>query len=211
MELARLGRVVAVALLALLTPVACAALGVGTPGASGLPSSPGSASPAVQQGDDEEASTAVTTDKSTTDEALLTIVRRTGLWAVPASQLAQRRANNAEPKVLGRELAGDLRELDGEAAAIAGRLELNLPGREVRAFASTDSDVVDRFLTDLADTGLVTGSASPEPTRQGSTTETAQGSASSTSETTPVASTSTTDGGGAQAGLIAWSASPRSA
>lgn len=208
MDLERLGRVVAVALLALLTPVACAALGVGTPGASGLPSSPGSASPAVQQGDGVEAPTAATS----TDEALLTTVRRTGLWAVPVSQQAQRRANNADPKVLGRELAGDLRELDGEAAAIAGRLELNLPDPEVRAFASTDSDVVDRYLTCPAETGLVTGSASPEPTRQGSTTETAQGSASSTPETAPVASTSTTDGGDAQAGLIALvRASPRSA
>jgi putative membrane protein len=249
MALERLGRIVAVALLALLAPVACAAIGVGTPGASGLPSSPRSASPAAQQGDGAEASTAA---PPTSEEAFLTIVRQTGLWAVPASQQAQRRASNAELKVLGRELATDLKELDGETTAIAGRLELNLPdqageeekGRltelagksggdfdltfasrtrdalgemylvaaqtragarteEVRTFASTVSDVVDRYLTDLTETGLVTGSASPEPTRQGSTTETAEGSASSTPETTPVASTSTTDGGGAQAGLIA--------
>jgi hypothetical protein len=79
MEGERLGRVVAVALLALLTPVACAALGVGTPSASGLPPSSGSASPAVQPDDGGEAPTAVT------DNTLPTTIRQTGYWAVPAS------------------------------------------------------------------------------------------------------------------------------
>lgn len=79
MEGERLGRVVAVALLALLTPVACAALGVGTPSASGLPPSSGSASPAVQPDDGAEAPTAVTKD-----EVLTTTLRQAGYWAVPA-------------------------------------------------------------------------------------------------------------------------------
>lgn len=91
MEVERLGRVVAVALLALLTPVACAALGVGTPSASGLPSSPGSASPAVQSGGGAEAPTA---------EAFLTNTWQTGYWAVPASRQPQRHACNARDRVL---------------------------------------------------------------------------------------------------------------
>lgn len=89
MERERLGRVAAVALLALLTPVACAALGVGTPSASGLPPSPGSASPAARQGCGEEAPT----------EAFLTVTRRTGYWAVPASQPSRRHASNARVRV----------------------------------------------------------------------------------------------------------------
>lgn len=83
MEGERLGRVVAVALLALLTPVACAALGVGTPSASGLPPSPGSASPAVQPDDGEEATTTGAFTEGTNT------VRHTGLWAAPVRHLAQ--------------------------------------------------------------------------------------------------------------------------
>lgn len=85
MEGERLGRVVAVTLLALLTPVACAALGVGTPSASGLPPSPGSASPAVQPEGGREATTAVTEVTETTEELIPMIIRQTGYWAVPAS------------------------------------------------------------------------------------------------------------------------------
>ena len=91
MEVERLGRVVAVALLALLTPVACAALGVGTPSASGLPPSPGSATPAVQPDGGEEAPTA---------EAFLTNMRQPGYWAVPASQQSPRHASNARDRVI---------------------------------------------------------------------------------------------------------------
>jgi hypothetical protein len=87
MDAERLGRVVAVALLALLTPVACAALGVGTPSASGLPPSPGSASPAVQPDDGEEASTSSFTEETNT-------VRRTGLWAAPVRHLARQHARS---------------------------------------------------------------------------------------------------------------------
>jgi hypothetical protein len=86
MEGERLGRVVAVALLALPTPVACAALGVGKPVASGLPPSPGSASPAVQPDDGVEAPTGAL---KTYNQFLNTAVRRTGLWAAPVRYLAQ--------------------------------------------------------------------------------------------------------------------------
>jgi hypothetical protein len=81
MEGERLGRVVAVALLALLTPVACAALGVGTPSVSGLPPSDGSASPAVQPYGGEEATTA-----DSTEDVFPNTVHQAGYWAVPVGQ-----------------------------------------------------------------------------------------------------------------------------
>jgi hypothetical protein len=87
MEGERLGRVVAVALLALLTPVACAALGVGTPSVSGLPPSDGSASPAVQPYGGEEAPTTISIQ-----EVFSNTVRQAGYWAVPASQQSPRDA-----------------------------------------------------------------------------------------------------------------------
>ncbi len=117
-----LGRVVAVTLLVLLTSLACAAFGVGTSAASGLPSSSGSASPAAQPDDDAEASTG-----PVTDEAFLITVRRTSLWAVPAGRQAQQQADNAELKDIGRGLADDLETLDDEAGAKATRRELTLP------------------------------------------------------------------------------------
>jgi predicted outer membrane protein len=243
MEGERLGRVVSVALLALLVPLACAAFGVGTPAASGLPPSSASAPPAAQPDDGEEATTG-----PVTDEAFLATVRQTGRWAVPAGQQAQQRASNEELKDIGRALAEDLATLDDEAGAIAARLGLGLPDQaseeqrgwltelaaksgadydltfanrlrgglgevflvaahtragswddEVRAFASSVNDVVDRYMTDLENTGLVTDGAPQEPGRGGvaggSTTETALGPATSIPEVTPVASTSTTDGG----------------
>jgi hypothetical protein len=85
MEGERLGRVVAVALLALLTPVACAAFGVGTPSVSGLPLSSGSAPPAVQSDDGREAPTAVSEVTEITEEEFPMIIRQAGYWAVPAS------------------------------------------------------------------------------------------------------------------------------
>jgi hypothetical protein len=85
MEGERLGRVVAVARLALLTPVSCAALGVGTPSASGLPLSSGSATPAVQSDDGREAPTALDEVTEVTDEVFSMIIRQAGYWAVPAS------------------------------------------------------------------------------------------------------------------------------
>lgn len=239
MEGERLGRVVAVTLLALLTPLAFAAIGLGTPVASGLPSSSRSASPAAQPGDDAEATTG-----PGTDEAFLTTVRQASLWAIPAGRLAEEQADNAELQDIGRGLAEDLTTLDDEAGAIATRLELTLPDQaneeqqgwldqlgglsgadydlafvnrlrgalgelflvaahtragswddEVRAFASLVNDVVDRHMTDLENTGLVTDNAPPEPTRDASTTEPAVGPATSTPEVTPVASTSTAGGG----------------
>lgn len=90
MEGERLGRVVAVTLLALLTPVACAAAGVCTPSASGLPSSSGSASPAVQPDGGEEAPTA---------EAFVIIIRPTGHWAVPANRQPRRYVSEARVRV----------------------------------------------------------------------------------------------------------------
>jgi hypothetical protein len=89
MEGERLGRVVAVALLALLTPVACAALGVGTPSVSGLPPSNGSASPAVLSCDGEEAPTS-----TSTEDEFPNTVRQAGYWAVPASPQPQRHARD---------------------------------------------------------------------------------------------------------------------
>jgi hypothetical protein len=89
MEGERLGRVVAVALLALLTPVACAALGVCTPSASGLPPSSGSASPAVPPDDGEEA--------STTNEAFQAANRVLGGPGQPTVQTARERS--AGPRV----------------------------------------------------------------------------------------------------------------
>jgi putative membrane protein len=239
MEGERLGRVVAVTLLALLTPLASAAFGLGTPAASGLPSLSGSALPAAQPGDDEEATTG-----PVTDEAFLTTVRQTGLWAIPAGRQAEEQADNAELQGIGRGLAEDLTTLDDEAGAIATRLELTLPDQaneeqqgwldqlgglsgadydlafvnrlrgalgelflvaahtragswddEVRAFASLVNDVVDRHMTDLENTGLVTDNAPPEPARDASTTEPAVGPATSIPEVTSVASTSTAGGG----------------
>jgi putative membrane protein len=237
MEGERLGRVVAVTLLALLAPLASAAFGLGTPAASGLPSLSGSASPAAQPGDDA-------TTGPVTDEAFLTTVRQAGLWAIPAGRQAEEQADNAELKDIGRGLAEDLTTLDDEAGAIATRLELTLPDQandeqqgwldqlgglsgadydlafvnrlrgalgelfliaahtragswddEVRAFASLVNDVVDRHMTDLENTGLVTDNAPPEPARDASTTEPAVGPATSIPEVTPVASTSTAGGG----------------
>lgn len=239
MEGERLGRVVAVTLLVLLTPLACAVFGLGTPAASGLPSLSGSALPAAQPDDDEEA-----TAGPVTDEAFLTTVRQTSLWAIPAGQLAEQQADNADLKDIGRGLAEDLTTLDDEAGAIATRLELTLPDQaneeqqgwlaqlggmsgadydlafvnrlrgalgemflvaahtragswddEVRAFASLVNDVVDRHMTDLDNTGLVTDNAPPEPARDSSTTEPAVGPATSIPEVTPVASSSTAGGG----------------
>lgn len=249
MEGERLGRVVAVSLLALLIPLTCAVIGMSTAAAAGLPPSFGSASPAAQPEDGAEATGPVT------DEAFLTMVRQTGRWAVPASQQAQERASSADLKDVGLALAEDLETLDDEAGAIAARLGLKLPdqaseeqrgwlaelaGRsgadydlafanrlrgalgevflaaahtragtwndEVRAFASAVNDVVDRQMTDLENTGLVTDNAPAEPGRadgdDGSTTETALGPATSIPEVAPVASTSNTDGGGVNAGLV---------
>jgi hypothetical protein len=87
----RLGRVVAVTLLALLTPVACAAAGLGTPVASGLPPSPGSASPAVQLGDGVEATTAETFhDQHAADRTL----------GSPVSHQSRRYASSARVRVI---------------------------------------------------------------------------------------------------------------
>ena len=244
MEGERLGRVVAVALSALLIPVACAAMGLGTPTASGHPPLAGSASPAAQPDDGGEAPTG-----PVTDEAFLTSMRQNGLWIVTAGEQAQNKANNAELKDIGRGLAEDLTTLDDEAGAIATRLELTLPDQandeqqgwldqlgglsgadydlafvnrlrgalgelflvaahtragswndEVRAFASLVNDVVDRHMTDLENTGLVTDNAPPEPARDASTTEPAVGPATSIPEVASVASSSTTDGVSANRG-----------
>lgn len=126
MEGGRLGRVVAVTLLVLLTPLACAAFGVGTPAASGLPSLSGCASPAAQPGSDVEGDAEATTGP-VTDEAFLISVRQTGLLAIPAGRQAEDKADNAELRDIGRGLADDLQALDDEAGAIATRLELTLP------------------------------------------------------------------------------------
>ncbi|MFI7675835.1 DUF4142 domain-containing protein [Actinophytocola sp. NPDC049390] len=112
----------AVTLLVLLIPLACAALGVGTSAASSLPSSAGGASPAAQPDDDEEATTG-----PVTDEAFLISVRQTSLLAIPAGRQAQEQADNAELRDIGRGLADDLETLDDEAGALATRLELTLP------------------------------------------------------------------------------------
>jgi predicted outer membrane protein len=242
MEGERLGRIVAVALLSLLIPLACAAFGVSTASASGLPPSIGSASPAAQPGGGVEAPT---------DETFLSIVRRTGLWVIPTGQQARQRAGNADVKEIGQELADDLTTLDAEAAVIAADLGVRLPNQaseeqqgwlselagksgadydlafanrlrgalgevfliaaqtragtwndDVRAFASHVNDVVDRHMTSLENTGLVTDDAPPEPARTDQTTETALGPATSIPEVTPVASAST-DSGGVSLGLIA--------
>jgi predicted outer membrane protein len=224
-----------VTLLVLLVPLACAAFGIGTPAASGLPPLSGSAPPAAQPDDGAEAPLV-----PVTDEAFLTTVRQTGLWAIPAGQKAERQAENTDLEDIGRGLAEDLTTLDDEAGAIATRLELTLPDQaneeqrswlsqlsglsgadfdlafanrlrgalgelfvvaahtragtwndEVRVFASQVNDVVDRHMTDLENTGLVTDNAPPEPARDASTTEPAVGPATSIPEVTPVASTST--------------------
>jgi hypothetical protein len=90
MEEERLGRVVAVALLALPAPVACAAVGVGTPSASGLPPSSSSASPAVQLDGGEEAPT---------DQAFQITPRRAGHWAVPTSHQPRRHVSKTRVRV----------------------------------------------------------------------------------------------------------------
>ncbi|GAB1516002.1 DUF4142 domain-containing protein [Actinophytocola sp. KF-1] len=112
----------AVTLLVLLTPLACAASGAGVPAASGLPSLSGGASPAAQPDNDAEAPAG-----PVTDEAFLISVRKTGLWAIPARRQAEEQADNAELRDIGRGLADDLTTLDDEAGAIATRLELTLP------------------------------------------------------------------------------------
>ena len=122
MEGERLGRVVAVTLLVLLIPLACAASGLGIPAASSLPSSSVGASPAAQPDDDAEAPTG-----PVTDEAFLISVRKTGLWAIPAGRQAEQKADDVALKDLGRGLAEDLTTLDDEAGALATRLGLTLP------------------------------------------------------------------------------------
>lgn len=109
MEGEGLGRVVAVTLPVLLTPLACAAFGMGTPAASGLPSLSGGAPPAAQPDDGEEAPA--------------------GPCAIPAGQQARQQANNAEPRDIGRGLADDLTMLDDASGALATRLEPRLPGQ----------------------------------------------------------------------------------
>ncbi len=122
MEGERLGRVVAVTLLVLLIPLACAAAGLGLPVASSLPSSSVGASPAAQPDDDAEAPTG-----PVTDEAFLISVRKTSLWAIPAGRQAEQKADDVALRELGRGLAEDLSTLDDEAGALATRLELTLP------------------------------------------------------------------------------------
>jgi hypothetical protein len=122
MEGERLGRVVAVTLLVLLIPLACAASGLGIPAASSLPSSSVGASPAAQPDDDAEAPMG-----PVTDEAFLISVRKTVLWAIPAGRQAEEKADDVALKDLGRGLAEDLTTLDDEAGALATRLELTLP------------------------------------------------------------------------------------
>lgn len=122
MEGERLGRVVAVTLLVLLIPLACAAAGLGLPVASSLPSSSVGASPAAQPDDDAEAPTG-----PVTDEAFLISVRKTSLWAIPAGRQAEQKADDVALRELGRGLADDLSTLDDEAGALATRLELTLP------------------------------------------------------------------------------------
>jgi hypothetical protein len=61
--------------------------------------------------------------------------------------------------------------------------------------------VVDRQMTDLENTGLVTDDAPPEPGRTDSTTEPALGSATSIPEVSQAAS-STAEGGDVSVGLI---------
>ncbi len=243
MEGERLGRVVAVTLLALLTPLACAAFGFCTPAASGLPPSIGSAPPAALLGGGVEAT------QPPTDEAFLKSVRQTMLWAIPAGQQAQQQAENEQLRDIGRELADELNALDDEATAVATALGVRLPDEaneeqlrwldelastsgadydllfanrlrgalgelflaaaqtragtwqaEVRAFASVVNDVVDRQMTDLENTGLVTDDA-PAEGRSDSTSETAVGPATSIPELSPAAS-STAEGGDVSVGLI---------
>jgi predicted outer membrane protein len=235
---------VAVTLLALLTPLACAVFGVGTPAASGLPPSIGSAPPAALSGGGVEAT------QPPSDEAFLKSVRQTMLWAIPAGQQAGQRAENEQLKDIGRELAEDLTALDDEATAVATALGVRLPDEageeqqrwldelagtsgadydllfanrlrgalgelflaaantragtwqaEVRAFASSVNDVVDRQMTDLENTGLVTDDAPQEPGGGDSTSETAVGPATSIPEVSP-ATSSTTEGGDVSVGLI---------
>jgi predicted outer membrane protein len=244
MEGERLGRVVAVTLLALLTPLACAVFGFGTPVASGLPPSIGSAPPAALTGGGVEAT------QPLTDEAFLKSVRQTVLWAIPAGQQAEQQAVDEQLKDIGRELADDLTALGDEATAVATALGVELPDKasedqerwldelastsgadydllfanrlrgalgelflaaaqtragtsqaEVRAFASAVNDVVDRQMTDLENTGLVTDDAPTEPGRPDSTSETALGPATAIPEESQ-ASSSTTEGGDVSVGLI---------
>jgi hypothetical protein len=140
MERERLGRVVAVALLALLTPVACAALGVGTPSASGLPPSSGSASPAVQPDDGEEAPTA---------EAFLVNTWRTGLWADLASRQPQRHASNARDRVF---VSSDHEVIDR-----------TLPG-QVRTEPDTDAPLEPALGRSTTETALGPATSKPEVT-----------------------------------------------
>lgn len=245
MEGERLGRVVAVTLLVLLIPLACAVFGINTPAASGLPPSIGSAPPAALTGGGVEAPA-----QPLTDEAFLISVRQTVLWAIPAGQQAEQRADSDTVQDAGRELAVDLAELDEEGTAVATAIDVQLPDKaskeqegwldeladksgadydllfanrlrgalgelflgaaqiragtwqtEVRAFASHVNDVVDRQMTDLENTGLVTDDAPPEPGRTDSTTEPALGSATSIPEVSQAAS-STAEGGDVSVGLI---------
>lgn len=113
MDKERVGRVVAVALLALLTPVACAALGVGTPSVSGLPSSPGCATPAARSDDGEEASTAEATVNTT--------IVHTGPWAASVSHHLARHARDERVRVIDhttRTGTGDLDYLEATPVAM---------------------------------------------------------------------------------------------
>jgi hypothetical protein len=149
MEVERLGRVVAVALLALLTPVACAALGVGTPSASGLPPSPGSASPAVQSGGGAEAPTA---------EAFLTNTWQTGYWAVPASRQPRRHVSITRDRVLvpsdheviDHTLLGQVKYQTGRRAPGAGARQVDHRNRTGTGALETRGDARRDALPPLA-------------------------------------------------------------
>src|SRR5262245_55108531 len=108
MEGERLGRVVAVTPLSQLNPVACAAFWVAVPEASGLPPPPAAQPPPCSRWRRGGPPRGASTDEPT--------VRRTGLWAAPASH--QTRHAYAGSRVENRTGTGDL-DTRGDARRVA--------------------------------------------------------------------------------------------
>ncbi len=86
------------------------------------------------------------------DRDLLVAVRRAGLWEIPASQIAQRKAASDRLRTAAGTIAAQQRDLDAEVRSVASKLRAALPAQpsaEQRAWLSElDRAAADEF--DLA-------------------------------------------------------------
>jgi predicted outer membrane protein len=63
------------------------------------------------------------------DRDLLAAVRRAGLWEIPASQAAQRKADSGAVRRVGAEIAAQHQALDSKVRAVAAKLDVPLPAQ----------------------------------------------------------------------------------